>query len=731
MWLQEPNLKEEEDDAEDFEQSKEIGLVGLANMSVLTLIVLLATLWYIYGSDPEERSTTFYKKRVLLHVLLIAAVAVDLPMYTSFLAKGGYEQATYAFHKLETAFMFGAYSIIVSEWCDTLYEIQEDAKMPFLFKKGTLLCGNVIVIIIGLLNFIWCLASRSLDDYVNTPIYTIGIVCQLVSTMVLTIVLLHGGLKLSWRIQGASGIRYNQAGPRFSSQNGNGSGGKVVDVIDSEDTTPRTSESSLDSIQASLVPSPSKSKQIDERDGKSSGSNKRPTLEGQGEERESTRERQKKTYEFLQALRILNIVMATCVFCNVMAVALLCITFVTGNADSAEDNVGPKFFYWTFYHWLPIWGPILSLLYLAKRRDSTSRSGADMQRDERLEAMKDMIRSRETSTADTSLASEQFKGRGNNRYNKQDKSGNGKQRKRRKDGKDEEAGETHRHHRHRKESKEGGRRHRKRREGGRGGGDAQWSIYPHRHPSRDLPRLGVSPPGGAGGAPGHMPGGSIDGPAALYEYQGPGKMYQRAREQEASVDIDFTPDLEAQKKDAFSGESGGSSAAQAWYSPLSTFFFGTSPEGVGSPPPDVNKRLLEEQYMRGDYYYNDKDNDDDSYSDYSCSDYSDEDDNAGNRGNEAEKDREYSRDNSTETRFTYSDGSDVSDPQYSSSYASTISNSLSHRSQSVVSSMNNEKFMNASQVIEKRKVSGNRNKEEDLIFFSDILKSGHYNDSND
>lgn len=697
MWLKEPNVADEEDDNEDFDQSKEIGLVGLVNMSILTLIVLLATLWYIYGSDPEERSTSFYKKRVLLHVLLIAAVAVDLPMYTSFLAKGGYEQTTYSFHKLETAFMFGAYSIIVSEWCDTLYEIQEDTKMPFLFKKGTLIFGNIIVIVIGLLNFIWCLAARSLDDYISTPIYTIGIVCQLVSTMVLTVVLLHGGLKLSWRIQGASGIRYNLAGARFSQHGSHGSGGKDID-LESEDTSPRNSENSLD-FEA-LISSPSKNQ------GDREHYNKRIVTDD-AEERESMRERRKKTYEFLQALRILNIVMATCVFCNVMAVALLCITFVTGNADSAEDNVGPKFFYWTFYHWLPIWGPILSLLYLAKRRDSTSKSGADMQRDERLEAMKDMIRSRETSTADVSLASEYLKQKGRSNGDK----GKRRRRRRRKEG-DAETGDMHR--RRRKESKEGGgRRHRNRSKVGKGGDDAQWSVYPHRHPSRDLPRLGTSPPNN--GAPGHMPGGSIDGPAALYEYQGPGKMYLRAREQEEAIEsIDIKEKSEYRVDNA-------SPMSQSWYSPITTFFFGSSPPG-SSPPRDVSKRLLEEQYIRGEYYYNDKDNDDDSYSDYST-DSSDGEDTVDNQSHhDMNKEREYST-GSTESRYTYSDGSEGD--QYSSSYASTISNSMSYRS----GHMNNDKVVHAAKIIQ-RQHSGNRNKEEDLIFFSDMLRSGHYEDDN-
>eukprot|EP01038_Epipyxis_sp_PR26KG_P006607 gene6607-9074_t len=74
----------------------------------------------------------------------------------------------------------------------------------------------------------------------------------------------------------------------------------------------------------------------------------------------------KNNSEFKSALLTLNSVMATCTACIFLQVILLSLNYGLGYASRTNAYVGPVFFYWTCYFWLPLWGTILSLLYLSR-----------------------------------------------------------------------------------------------------------------------------------------------------------------------------------------------------------------------------------------------------------------------------------------------------------------------------------------------------------------------------
>lgn len=111
----------------------------------------------------------------------------------------------YSFHKLSSAFFFAGLSITISDWSSVLYDINEFKLFPFLLRKWTLLTINLFYFIISLTNFICCYALKDLDNYTANPIYVVGIFFQISASILLTGIMLHAGLKLYSRISGAAG----------------------------------------------------------------------------------------------------------------------------------------------------------------------------------------------------------------------------------------------------------------------------------------------------------------------------------------------------------------------------------------------------------------------------------------------------------------------------------------------------------------------------------------------
>ena len=81
---------------------------------------------------------------------------------------------------------------------------------------------------------------------------------------------------------------------------------------------------------------------------------------------ENSRTSGNSTGTFQQALNLLNMVMLIQVFCISVQVLLLLLDYALGYSKETDTYVGPPFFFWTFYAWVPQWGMALSLLYLTR-----------------------------------------------------------------------------------------------------------------------------------------------------------------------------------------------------------------------------------------------------------------------------------------------------------------------------------------------------------------------------
>lgn len=126
-------------------------------------------------------------------------------MYVSFIEIDNYSLYTYSFHKLQSAFLFGALSITISDWSSVLYDINEYKFYPFLIRKFTLLCMNFVYFSSSLLNFFLCFTISKLNNYLSSPFYVLAIFIEIGWSILLTCFMLNAGLKLYHRISGAAG----------------------------------------------------------------------------------------------------------------------------------------------------------------------------------------------------------------------------------------------------------------------------------------------------------------------------------------------------------------------------------------------------------------------------------------------------------------------------------------------------------------------------------------------
>ena len=197
-----------DDDRPTFEDVMQIGIAGLTHCVILIgIISWRAVCFVIYTPSRERRGPTFVK-RLIFHLLLWLAIASDIPMYSSFVVTNSYQMITYGFHKLESGWMFVAYSVVVSDWLAVLRDINEDSNTAYTFKWWALFVSNVVVIAICLSNFLECLFQSDFGTFTAGPIYTMGLFSQFSSVLLLTMMILHSGLKLAFRLWSATeGVR--------------------------------------------------------------------------------------------------------------------------------------------------------------------------------------------------------------------------------------------------------------------------------------------------------------------------------------------------------------------------------------------------------------------------------------------------------------------------------------------------------------------------------------------
>ena len=257
-----------------------IGVIGLSHLTVLTTITLWRTVRFFSYCEKNLLSSYNFKKKMLFHILLLLASLFDIPMYISFIVYGEYTLILYSFHRFESALLFAAFSITIADWGALLFDIQEFKSLYlFLIRKASLVFLNTVYFFISIINFVFCYSLSDFNTYLNSPANITGIFIQVFVTLLLTCFMLHAGLKLSWRLKGAAGIDQ-----RNNNNNNNSNRSRTQQLIPSW----------LKRSQASLLPVQNEN--------------------GKGPVRSFTNTTTNAA-EFLDAIRTLNIVMATCTAC--------------------------------------------------------------------------------------------------------------------------------------------------------------------------------------------------------------------------------------------------------------------------------------------------------------------------------------------------------------------------------------------------------------------------------
>jgi hypothetical protein len=150
---------------------------------------------------------------------------------------------------------------------------------------------NIVYFLIALINFIFCYTSADLGDYTDSPVYVTAIFVQIFMSILLTSFMLHAGLKLYSRIQGAVG----NLDPNYGQYNPQSSGMMAAQRGKSPVFQARESEGSI---------------------------------------------------ELKSALTTLNLVMSICSACFTLQVVMIILNYALGYADSTSKTVGPDIFYW-------------------------------------------------------------------------------------------------------------------------------------------------------------------------------------------------------------------------------------------------------------------------------------------------------------------------------------------------------------------------------------------------
>jgi hypothetical protein len=82
-----------------------------------------------------------------------------------------------------------------------LFEIKEDELIPFLLRKASLVFLSLIFFVISIMNFIYCFTSENLQEFLDSDVYETGLLLMIFIPLLLTVIMLRSGIKLSVRIQ--------------------------------------------------------------------------------------------------------------------------------------------------------------------------------------------------------------------------------------------------------------------------------------------------------------------------------------------------------------------------------------------------------------------------------------------------------------------------------------------------------------------------------------------------
>lgn len=105
-----------------------------------------------------------------------------------------------------------AYSI----WSGVLYDLREFHDWPFFLRRVSLIAVNVVFFAFGFSIFVTCFFYDDVADIANTELYNVVYWVQIACSATVTWVMLHLGLKLKQRIQGAAGPQDDSVHSRYS-----------------------------------------------------------------------------------------------------------------------------------------------------------------------------------------------------------------------------------------------------------------------------------------------------------------------------------------------------------------------------------------------------------------------------------------------------------------------------------------------------------------------------------
>ena len=155
-----------------FNDARTIGLMGVIHCTLLCSVILWRFSVFVNRTPVYDRWTPLFNKRVLFHSLLLLTVGVDPPMYSTFLEFGAYVLKAYLIHKTSCMWIYLAYSIVVSDWIDVLFDIKEDDEHAYKAKRLVVILGALSVVAVSITNV--CMGAtydHDIEAYAHSPMY--------------------------------------------------------------------------------------------------------------------------------------------------------------------------------------------------------------------------------------------------------------------------------------------------------------------------------------------------------------------------------------------------------------------------------------------------------------------------------------------------------------------------------------------------------------------------------
>ena len=142
-----------QDDDGDGSSLYSVGVIGVASVSLL-LIIAVRQLFLLMRRSKEDKEFSRSemmkseqveetRKKFAFHALIVASLAMDLPMYIGFIVVKEVQEDCYAVHQLCHSLLFCAFSIMIRDWSKALIDINEVGVSSFLFSKWSLIVINV------------------------------------------------------------------------------------------------------------------------------------------------------------------------------------------------------------------------------------------------------------------------------------------------------------------------------------------------------------------------------------------------------------------------------------------------------------------------------------------------------------------------------------------------------------------------------------------------------------